>query len=69
MSCNCGCHDNTPHKAPATGWKRFVPLIVAAAVAAVVGGVLIAGAVLKKSDSGKAVAPSTAERMTTAATP
>jgi ligand-binding sensor protein len=44
MSCNCGCHDD---KAPATGWKRFVPLIVAAAVV----GVLIAGAVLKKNDA------------------
>jgi hypothetical protein len=38
-------------------------------VAAVVVGVLIAGAVLKKNDAGKAAAPSTAERMTTAATP
>jgi len=46
VSCNCGCHDD---KAPATGWKRFVPLIVAAAVV----GVLIAGAVLKKNDAGK----------------
>ncbi|GMV26721.1 MAG: hypothetical protein AMXMBFR58_27520 [Phycisphaerae bacterium] len=53
MSCNCGCHDD---KAPATGWKRFVPLIVAAAVV----GVLIAGAVLKKDDTGrKHAAPST----------
>ena len=69
MSCNCGCHDDTPNKAPATGWKRFVPLIVAAAVATVVVGVLIAGAVLKKNDAGKAAARSTAERMTTAATP
>ncbi|MBX3356409.1 MAG: hypothetical protein KF724_12005 [Phycisphaeraceae bacterium] len=62
MSCNCGCHDD---KAPATGWKRFVPLIVAAAVV----GVLIAGAVLKKNDADKATARSTAERMTTATTP
>lgn len=62
MSCNRGCHDN---KAPATGWKRFVPLIVAAAVV----GVLIAGAVLKENDAGKATARSTAERMSTAATP
>jgi hypothetical protein len=54
VSCNCGCHDD---KAPATGWKRFVPLIVAAA------------AVLKKNDAEKATARSTAERMTTAATP
>jgi ligand-binding sensor protein len=62
VSCNCGCHDD---KAPATGWKRFVPLIVAAAVV----GVLIAGAVLKKNDADKATARSTAERMTTATTP
>lgn len=62
MSCNCGCHDD---RAPATGWKRFVPLIVAAAVV----GVLIAGTVLKRNDAGKAAARSTAERMTTAATP
>lgn len=65
MSCNCECHDDTPHKTPAAGWKRFVPMIVAATVV----GVLIAGAVLKKNDAGKAAAPSTAERMTTAATP
>ncbi|NUQ53681.1 MAG: hypothetical protein HUU19_13410 [Phycisphaerales bacterium] len=55
MSCNCGCHDDKP---PATGWKRFVPLIVAAAVV----GVLIAGAVLKKDDAGKKhAAPSSAQ--------
>jgi ribosome assembly protein YihI (activator of Der GTPase) len=52
MSRNRGCHDD---KAPATGWKRFVPLIVAA--------------VLKKNDAGKATARSTAERLSTAATP
>lgn len=46
MSCNCGCHDDNP---PATGWRRFVPLIVGAAVA----GGLIAGAVLKDHNSGK----------------
>lgn len=62
MTCNCGCHND---RAPATGWKRFVPLIVGA----VVVGVLIAGAVLKKHDADKAAAPSKAERMTTAATP
>lgn len=62
MSCHCGCHDNKP---PATGWKRFVPFIVGA----VVVGVLIAGAVLKKHDADKAAAPSKAEPMTTAATP
>lgn len=62
MSCNCGCHDDTPHKAPATGWKRFVPMIVAAAVAAVVVAALIAGAVLKKDDAGrKHAVPSSAQ--------
>lgn len=39
MSCNCGCHDTVP----ATGWRRYVPLIVAVLVVAAV----IAGAVLK----------------------
>lgn len=61
MSCNCGCHDE---RTPPTGWRKFVPLIVAAAVV----GVLIAGAVLKKNEAGKAADPSTAKRMTTAAT-
>ncbi|MCE7975079.1 MAG: hypothetical protein DYG92_12280 [Leptolyngbya sp. PLA1] len=62
MSCNCGCHDD---KTPATGWRRFVPLIVGAAVV----GAIIAAAVLKKDDAGKAASHSQAERMTTAATP
>jgi hypothetical protein len=62
MSCNCGCHDD---KAPATGWSRFVPLIVGAAVV----GAIIAATVLKKNDAGKAASNSQAERMTTAATP
>lgn len=53
MSCHYGCHPQHDHKPPATGWKRFVPLIVAAAVAAVVVGVLIAGAALKKDDAAK----------------
>lgn len=53
MSCHCGCHPPHDDKPPATGWKRFVPLIVAAAVAAVVVWVLIAGAVLKRDDAGK----------------
>ncbi|CAN5853104.1 hypothetical protein BH11PLA1_BH11PLA1_12380 [soil metagenome] len=48
MSCNCGCHDDKP---PAQGWKRFVPIIIGAAVAAA----LVAGATLK--DSRKATAP------------
>ena len=62
MSCNCGCHDDN---APATGWRRFVPLILGA----VVVGTLIAGAVLKKDDPGKAGSRSPAKQMTTAATP
>lgn len=35
MSCNCGCHDD---ETPATGWRKFVPLIVSVLVA----GALIA---------------------------
>ncbi|MEY4103315.1 MAG: hypothetical protein RLZZ116_361 [Planctomycetota bacterium] len=69
MSCHCGCHRPHDDKPPATGWKRFVPLIVAAAVAAVVVGVVIAGAVFKKDVAANAAARPTAERMTTAATP
>ncbi|CAG0957749.1 hypothetical protein PHYC_00559 [Phycisphaerales bacterium] len=46
MSCNCGCHDNRP---PATGWRKFVPLIVGVAVV----GALIAAAVLKKDARAK----------------
>jgi hypothetical protein len=62
MTCNCGCHDKV---SPATGWRRLVPQIVAAAVV----GVLIVGAVLKKDDAGKAAQRKTVERATTAATP
>lgn len=62
MSCNCGCHDNKP---PATGWRRFVPLIVGA----VVLGALIVGAVLKKNSPDSASSRSLRERTTTAATP
>lgn len=55
MSCNCGCHDNKP---PATGSRRFVPLIVGVAVV----GALIAGAVLKKDAPAKrSAATSTAQ--------
>lgn len=61
MSCNCGCHDE---RTPPTGWRTFVPLIVAAAVV----GVLIAGGVLKKNEAGKAADPSTAHQVTTSAT-
>jgi hypothetical protein len=62
MSCNCGCHDDTPRKTPATGWRRFVPLILGAAVV----GAIIAAAVLKKDDAGRSPSHSHA---TTAATP
>lgn len=62
MSCNCGCHDDKP---PATGWRKFVPLIVGAAVV----GALIAGAVLKKDDAGKSASGSATGRTTTAARP
>lgn len=55
MGCNCGCHDDKP---PATGWRKFVPLIVGVAV---VGG-LIAGAVLKMdAPAKKSAATSTAQ--------
>lgn len=47
MSCNCGCHDD---KAPATGWRKFVPLIVGVAVV----GALIVGATLKGTDKARA---------------
>lgn len=55
MSCNCGCHDE---KAPPTGWRKFVPLIVGVAMV----GALIAVAVLKKdAPAQKPAASSTAE--------
>lgn len=41
MSCNCGCHDDKP---PATGWRRYVPVIVGVGVLAAI----IAGAFLRK---------------------
>ena len=62
MSCNCGCHDD---KIPATGWRKFVPLIVAA----VVIGAIITGAVLKNNDPGKSASGSRAQRTTAAAKP
>lgn len=46
MSCNCGCHDDKP---PATGWRKFVPLIVGA----IVVGALVVGAVLQKDAPAK----------------
>lgn len=46
MSCNCGCPDNTT---PATGWRRFVPVIVGA----IVVGALVVGAVLQKDAPAK----------------
>jgi len=62
MTCNCGCHDD---KATATGWRKFLPLIVGVAVV----GALIAGALLKKGDAGKAAGGSATGRTTTAARP
>ena len=62
MSCNCGCHDD---KAPATGWRKYAPLIVGVAVV----GALIAGALLKKDDAGRAAGGSASARTTTAARP
>ena len=62
MSCNCGCHDNKP---PATGWRKFVPLIVGVTVA----GALIAGPVLKKNSQDTTASRSATERSTTAAKP
>ena len=62
MGCNCGCHDNKP---PATGWRKYVPLIVGVAVV----GALIAGALLKKDDAGRAAGGSATGRTTTVARP
>ncbi|MCC6951596.1 MAG: hypothetical protein IT433_09140 [Phycisphaerales bacterium] len=62
MSCKCGCHDDRP---PATGWRKFVPLIVGVAVI----GALIAGAVLKKVETGKAANRPDATPTTAAARP
>lgn len=62
MSCNCGCHDDKP---PATGWKRFVPLVFGA----VVVGALIVGAVLKGEPKGKTADGSAAKQTSTAARP
>lgn len=62
MSCNCGCHDD---HTPATGWRKFLPLMVGA----VVVGAVIAAAVLKKDDAGKAIPGQTVQRTTTAAKP
>ena len=61
MSCNCGCHHDKP---PATGWRKFVPLMVGA----VVVGALITGALLKNESTEKSVSSSPAERTTSAAT-
>lgn len=46
MTCNCGCHDD---KSAATGWRKFVPLIVGVTFLAAI----VAGAILKKNDAGK----------------
>jgi acetolactate decarboxylase len=42
MSCKCGCHED-PTKPPATGWRKFTPLILGVAVVAAI----VAGAVIK----------------------
>mgnify|MGYP000971080624 CR=1 FL=1 len=62
MSCNCGCHDSKP---PATGWRKYVPLIVGVAVV----GALIAGALLKADDAGRAAGGLATGRTTTVARP
>lgn len=50
MSCNCGCE-----RAPATGWRRYTPLLVAALLAAA----LIAGVLLDKKDDAASAAADT----------
>ncbi|MBX3403787.1 MAG: hypothetical protein KF699_10295 [Phycisphaeraceae bacterium] len=62
MSCNCGCHND---KAPATGWRKFVPLIVGAVVVVAI----IAAAVLKNESPEKSVSNSPTERTTSSAKP
>ncbi len=62
MSCNCGCPANAT---PATGWRKFVPLIVAAAVA----GALIAGAILKSHENSKNANDQDAKQTSAAARP
>lgn len=62
MSCNCGCRDD---KAPATGWRRFVPVIVGV----VVVGALMAGAVLKSREKDKAANGPDAKQTSAAARP
>jgi len=57
MSCNCGCHNDRP---PATGWRRYVPFVVAAVVVAT----LIAGAVLKNDKKKEPTAPSARQAAT-----
>lgn len=47
MSCNCVCDDK---KSPATGWNRLMPLIVVA----VMSGVIISGAALRRDYAGMA---------------
>ena len=62
MSCNCGCHDD---KTPATGWRRFVPVIVGA----VVVGALIAVAFLTGETKNRAADGSANTQATTATRP
>lgn len=61
MSCNCGCHSDKP---PATGWRRHLPLIIAALLV----GALVGGAVLKDGATGRNPSQSKSQQ-TTAASP
>ncbi|MGD9789174.1 MAG: hypothetical protein AB7Q00_07165 [Phycisphaerales bacterium] len=62
MSCNCGCHSDKP---PATGWRRYVPLIVAGLVVVV----LVVGAVFKDRAPRSSAHQSASSPQTTANTP
>ncbi len=62
MSCNCGCHDDKP---PATGWRRFVPLILGL----VVIGTLIAGVLVKNNDKATAATGSGGKQTSAAPRP
>lgn len=60
MSCNCGCHDD---KVPATGWRKYAPMILGVAIVAV----LIAATVFK--NDGTKTASEGRARATAAAPP
>ncbi|MFN7020016.1 MAG: hypothetical protein ACK4WH_01645 [Phycisphaerales bacterium] len=55
MSCNCGCDDKAR---PVTGWRRFVPFLIVAALLAA----LIAGAIAKRRTPSNANARVTADQ-------